>query len=115
VVRRAELEAAQLRREIRARGEHEHGQTGPRRVQLTQYLEPVELGEEQVEDYEVPVLEQREPQPGATVLRRIHGVSLRIETAREKREDPCFVFDHQDPHLPDAAPARVAAIVAKMT
>ena len=98
VVRRSELEPAELRRQVSARREDEDRQLRPAAVQRVEHVQPVEAGQHQVEEHEIPLLLDRANEAVTSVARSLDSVSLRFETAREKRENPSLVLDYQDLH-----------------
>src|SRR2546425_5838537 len=99
-VARAELEAAQLRAEIRPRREDEHRQVRSPLVQGLQDAESVATRQEEIEDDEVVLVLQRASQSALAVSALVDGESLRSEPPGEKGSDARFVLDQQDPHLP---------------
>src|SRR5438874_5791240 len=98
VVGCAEPEAAQLRRQIRASRDDHDRELGTRAVQLVQDAQPVEAGQEQVQQHEVVAVAARAFQPLAAVPGGVHGEPFGLEPSREEAEDPRFVLDHQDAH-----------------
>ena len=98
VVGRAELEAAQLRLHVAARGEDHDRQLRLGALQLPQDLQPVEPRQQQVEHDEVPARPRRQVEPLAPVAGRDDRVPLGLETAGEERLDSSLVLDDQDPH-----------------
>ena len=103
VVVRAEVETAQLGREIRARREDEHRKVGPLAAQLGEETEPVEAGQQQIEDDELVRLGQRCREPRGAVLDAVDDEALGLEPEPQELEDPRLVLDYQDLHSASAA------------
>src|SRR5947208_4502998 len=99
VVARPELEAAQLRAEIGARGEDQHRQGGIAPRQLSQHRQPVESRQEEIEDDEVIAAAARAPETACAVSCGVDREPLGLEPPPHEREDPRLVLDDQDRHL----------------
>ena len=98
VVVRTELEPAQLRREIGARGEDHDGQLGPALSQLSQHRQPVDAREQEVEDDEVVRCAACPVDCLGAVSRPVDSESFRLETSHEERKDTRLILHDQDPH-----------------
>src|SRR5919201_5083853 len=106
VVGGAELEAAQLRRGVRARGEDHDGQVGPPARELPQHRQAVDAREQEVEYHEVVVDLLEATQRHRSVPRDVDDVTLGVEPARDERENPRLVLDDQYAHRLQRRPYR---------
>ena len=103
VVVRPEVEAAQLRREVGACREDEDRKVGPLAPQLGEETEPVEAGQQQIEDDELVRLGQRCCEPRGAVFDAVDDEPLGLEPEPQELEDPRLVLDDQDLHSASAA------------
>src|SRR2546423_1961896 len=106
IVARAEAEAAQLRRQVGARGDDEDRQLGMIPIQLLQDGQAVDSGKQEVEQDEVEDSRAGPPQRLRAVVRDVDSEAFGFQAPREEAEDARLVVDHQDPHLPRARPYR---------
>src|ERR1051325_2188662 len=107
----AEVEAAQLRLELGA-GRHDHDrQLREPVLDLPQGLEAVELREQQGPDPEVVAPAHRAVDPGLPVTGPVDRAALRLDGAREERQNPRLVLDDQDAH---ASPFRRGTLTQKI-
>ena len=97
IVGGAEAEAAQLRRQVRAR-RHDHNRELGSAFELVQHAEAVDPRQEQIEQDEVVGVALRALQTLAAVARSVDRKTLRFEPSCEEPEDPRLILDHQDPH-----------------
>ena len=105
VVVRAELEAAQLRRQVGPRGQDQHRQLGPLRAQVVQQMQAVELRQQQIEDDELVRLGEGARKPDGSVLGAVDHKALGLESKSQEVENPGLVLDDQNAHRslrPDA-------------
>ena len=100
VVRRPQLEAAELRLHVASRGEDHHRQLRLLSLELAQDLQAVQPRQQQVEHDEVPARARCEVEPFPPVARRDHGVPLGLQPSGEEGLDSRLVLDDQDAHPP---------------
>ena len=100
VVVRAEVEAAQLRRQVGARGEDEHRQVCPCLPKLREQAQTVDARQEQVEDHEFVRAVERKSQAGGAVLGGVDDEALRLESQSQEVEDPGLILDDENAHGP---------------
>jgi hypothetical protein len=95
----AELEAAQLRRKVGARGEDQDRKLRPGALQRLQHGEPVELREQQVEDDEVEAIAQAALEAVLAVAASLDAEPFGGEAPDQERLDAGLVLDDEDPHV----------------
>ena len=99
VVVRTEAEAAQLRRQVGARGEDEDGQLRPCPPQFREQSQPVDPRQEQVEQDEVVLRREREAEAGGPVLGAVHDETLGLQSFAEEFQDPRLILDDEHSHV----------------
>ncbi len=103
VVVRADVESLDAVFERVARGEHHHRDARTAPAQAPQDLEPVELGQAEIENHEVVVLRGQHVVRLVAVPRAVHRVVGRAQRARQAIGQDRIVFDYEDAHvIPDA-------------
>ena len=110
VVRRSQLEAAELDVELRAPGQDEHGQVGTGVAQALEHRQPAEAGQHEVEDDQIVGAGQRRVEPRGTVAGGVHGQPLGLERVPDEGDEVRLVLDHENPHGDQPAPRGSCAI-----
>ena len=105
VVVRAGVQARDAVLHAVARREHQDRRPSVRRPQAAADLDPVDVGEHQVEQDHVVVVLDPEPRPVLAVRRDVNGEPLLLEPAPEQRGHLRAVLDHQRTHRPSMLPS----------
>jgi hypothetical protein len=98
VVASTELEPAQLRGQVAARREDDHGQLRALLAELAEDRQAVRPRQQQIEHDESDVLVARPLESVRAVRGDVHGEPLRFEPPSDESGDARLVLDHQDSH-----------------
>ena len=81
-----------------ARAQNQHRRPGLAVADFLQHLEPVHIGQHQVEDDQVVIGGVKEVERGGAGGRGVHGVARALQSPAQEIGDALFVLDHQYPH-----------------
>ena len=98
VVVGARVEQVDLVVDVAERAHHDDRDLGPKRPHSLEHVEPVPVGEDEVEEDEVVLVRHAHAERLGSRRRALHRVPLGREALHHERRDAVLVFDHEYAH-----------------